>query len=375
MSQEMENINIDVDNLFDNHLFFRKENCIKENWKKQKKTKKIRIYDDFSKYYMKMVQQIHQIPDYSTFFHTYEKAEFLEFTKIEDSSSSFKKISLSPENQYILFTYKSLSKKTLPFYQHIYQSIQKGLCKPFLLLLLNSYQQLLKNQQQLFKTEKKLCFFHISSTNILFSQEENGGPFLKNFHACFSCKNPFFKVEHLFRIFSENILDNFSYQPFEVHLIYFLWKNNINTLSFYHLEEICRNYIKSISIFSLLNELERDKYSETCIHLFKNYINKDLNTIVEKIVSEYSFSWDNFASSILFFYIVENICRTWYFPSETFLQEWSRLLFKNIHGNPFKRETVDSTIEILEQLLEKNPSWLFVNTISPDKMQDLLRVL
>jgi hypothetical protein len=372
MSQEMDNTNIVVDNLIGNHLFFRK----KENLKsfKQKKTKKIRIYDDFSKYYIKMIQQIHQIPEYSTFFHTYEKAEFLEFTKIEDSSS-FKKISLSPENQYILFTYKFLSKKTIPFYQHIYQSIQQGLCKPFLLLLLNSYQQLLKNQQQLLKTEKKLCFFNISSTNILFSEEEERGPFLKNFHACFSCKKPFFKVEHLIRIFSENILENFSYQPFEIHLIYFLWKNNINTLSFSHLEEICRNYIKSISVFSLLNELERDNYSETCIHLFKNYINKDLTTIIEKIVLEYSFSWDNFALSILFFYIIKNICCTWYFPSETFLQGWSRLLLNNIHGNPLKRETVDSTIEIMEQLLEKNPSWLFVNTISQDKMNNLLRVL
>ena len=54
MSQEMDNTNISVDNLIDNHLFFRK----KENLKlfKQKKTKKIRIYDDFSKYYMNKKQ-------------------------------------------------------------------------------------------------------------------------------------------------------------------------------------------------------------------------------------------------------------------------------------------------------------------------------
>ena len=329
-----------------------------------------------------MTQQIHQIEDHSTSFYTYEKAEFLDLTKIENAS--FKKIALSSssssstsDNQYVLFTYKYISKYTLTFSQHIYQSLQHGLCKPFLMLLLNSYQQLLKNQQQLLKSEKKLCFFQISSTNILFSQEEKckGELFLKNFHACFSCEKPFFKVEHLLRIFSENTIDNFSYQPLEVHLIYFLWKNNINILSFSYLEEISRNYIKSMSIFSLLNELERDKYCETCIHSLKTFINKDLNTIVEKMVLEYSFSWDNFALSVLFFYIIENICRTWYFPNETFLQGWSKLLLKNIHGNPFKRETVDSTIEILEQLLEKNPSWLFVNTISSEKMQDLLRVL
>jgi hypothetical protein len=373
------NPNIHVENLCENHLFFRKkdkENCIKVNYKKEKKSKKICVYDDSCKYYIKITQQIHQIPNYKTYFYTYEKAEFLDLTKIEDST--FKKIALSNSsgNQYLLFTYKYLSKYTLTFSQKIHQSLHQGLCKPFLMLLLNSYKQLLKNVQQLLQSEKKLCFFQISSTNILFSQEEQGGvSFLKNFHACFSCKNSFFKVEHLLRIFSENTIDNFSYQPLEVHLIYFLWKNNINTLSFSHLEEISRNYIKSMSIFSLLNELERDTYIQTCIHSLKIYINKDLNTIVEKMVSEYSFSWDNFALSVLFFYIVENICRTWYFPSETFLQGWSKLLLKNIHGNPFKRETVDSTIEILEQLLEKNPSWLFVNTISSDKMQDLLRVL
>ena len=388
MSQEMENTNtntntntnfnpnIHVENLCENHLFFRKkENYRKVNYKKQKKTKKIRVYDDSCKYYIKMTQQIHQIAHHSKSFYTYEKAEFLDLTKIENAS--FKKIALTStsDNQYVLFTYKYLSKYTLSFSQHIHQSLRQGLCKPFLMLLLNSYQQLLKNQQQLLQTEKKLCFFQLSSTNILFSSEQGGVPFLKNFQACFSCKNTFFKVEHLLRIFSENTIDNFSYQPLEVHLIYFLWKNNINTLSFSHLEEISRNYIKSMSIFSLLNELERDTYSETCIYSLKIYINKDLNTIVEKMVSEYSFSWDNFALSVLFFYIVENICRTWYFPSETFLQGWSKLLLKNIHGNPFKRETVDSTIEILDQLLEKNPSWLFVNSISSDKMQDLLRVL
>lgn len=379
MSQEMENTNtilnpnIHVESLCENHLFFRKKD--KENYKKEKKSKKICVYDDSCKYYIKMTQQIHQIPNYKTYFYTYEKAEFLDLTKIEDTS--FKKIALSStsDNQYVLFTYKHLSKYTLTFSHQIHQSLHLGLCKPFLMLLLNSYQQLLKNVQQLLQSEKKLCFFQISSTNILFSPEEGDKLFLKNFQACFSCKNSFFKVEHLLRIFSENTIDNFSYQPLEVHLIYFLWKNNINTLSFSHLEEISRNYIKSMSIFSLLNELERDTYIQTCIHSLKMYINKDLNTILEKMVSEYSFSWDNFALSVLFFYIVENICRTWYFPSETFLQGWSKLLLKNIHGNPFKRETVDSTIEILEQLLEKNPSWLFVNTISSDKMQDLLRVL
>ena len=373
MSQEIENSNfnsnIKIENLLEYHLFFHKKDKKKI---KLKKNQKIGVFDESCKHYIKMTQQIHQIIGHTQSFHTYEKAEFLDLTKIEDIS--FKKISFSSENQYILFTYPYFSKNNLSFSQKIHQSLQQGLCKPFLLLLFQSYQQLLKHQQELLKTEKKLCFFQLSSTNIFFSQEEDY-PFLKNFHACFSRQTPFFKVEHILRIFSENKIDNFSYQPLEIHIIYFLWKNNINTLSYSHLEEISKNYIKSMSIFNLFNELERDKYSETCIFLFKTFINKDLKTIIEKMVADYSFSWDNFSLSILFFYIVENICRTWYFPCETFLQEWSRLLLKNIHPNPFKRETVENTIGKLELLFEKKPCWLFVNTISCENMQDLLRVL
>ena len=109
MSQEMENTNtntntntnfnpnIHVENLCENHLFFRKkENYRKVNYKKQKKTKKIRVYDDSCKYYIKMTQQIHQIAHHSKSFYTYEKAEFLDLTKIENAS--FKKIALSTKS-------------------------------------------------------------------------------------------------------------------------------------------------------------------------------------------------------------------------------------------------------------------------------------
>jgi hypothetical protein len=359
----MNNANINVDSI-PQHLFFRFNNLNREKYKTNKPQKKICLYDDACKHYMKINQNIRKINNYKNYYHVYEKSEFIDLAQIDESYIHKIKSPILTKQQYILLTYMDI--KIESFSHFLFKN---NSAKHFIFHLQNSYSFILKSLHELQK--KEICFFNICALNILFDYNTEI-PILQNFRSSF-LMNSDLNIKKFIPII-EN-LNNFSHQPLETHLIYFLWKNDCKSLSYFQLEEISMNYMKSMPIFSLFSDSEREKYRRSCIEFMKMYINKETNEIIDKILIEYSKTWDNFALSILYLYFLKNMIYVFQLQEDNFLNGWSTILLKNLDPDPIKRETLENTRILFEELFEQYPNWLFVTSISPGKMNDLIKVL
>jgi hypothetical protein len=156
-------------------------------------------------------------------------------------------------------------------------------------------------------------------------------------------------------------LQNFSLQPLEVHVLYFLWKNELSTLSYTQLEEICSQYVKSMPIFTLFSDSDREKYKDRCIETLKQYVNRPQKEIIEQLI-HFSPTWDNFALSVLYLYVVEKVIRRFSLKN-TFFNGWFFLLINELDPDPHKRGSIKQTMEHFEHLYEEYPCWSFVKSL------------
>jgi hypothetical protein len=372
-------IGIKVDNIppFFDPLFFSKQNKDKQ----KDKNKIIRLFDSSCKEYIKITQKIFKIPNANLFFHLYEKVEFIYTTEID--SDFITKISINNkdnknnknnENKYVLFTYLNCLEDE---YSVFLTSLKKTLnpclnhCS-FFSILIRSYYYLLDTLHNLSLIEKPICLLSLSSSTIFFTKDNI--PILFQLENAFSISFlnnvcPLFMDQIMYKITQ---LKNFSYQPIEVHLLYFLYKNKSPYLSISDLVEVINHYLLSMPFFSLFTEEEKEKYRESCVEAFKHLVSLDFLNIFFKILKESSFSWDNFALSMLYYTILEKINVV--FPSEEFVffREWTKLLLKNLNGNPLRREKVMNTRHSFDKLFQNYPNWLYIKQIDKGKM-DLLR--
>lgn len=353
-------IGINVNSL--SSLFFSKH--LKYLKQEKKKKKIIRTYDLSCKEYIRISQILSKIPNS---FYLYEKVEFIQPTEIQEDFIEKRKDLL--DNKYVLFTY-TLSENYISF-----QTFLKKLGSPslFFSTLMDTYSHLLNSLYRLSLMENKICLLSISSSNLFFRKDFNA-PFFTLEEAFFLPKTitPFFMEQTMNKIIK---LKNFSFQPMEIHLLYFLYKNQSSFLSISDLIEVIHYYIISMPFFSFFTKEEKEKYKDSCMESMKNLVSLNFSSIFILIMKEYSFTWDNFALSMFFFYILEKINNV--FPSQefAFFKEWSTLLLKNIGADPGKRETVENTKKVFEKLFINYPHWLFIQEIDQEKISLLFKTL
>lgn len=385
--KDMNNIiGIKVDNIpsFFDPLFFSKQEKDKINKDKDKdknKKKIIRLFDSSCKEYLKISQKILKIPNAILFFHLYEKAEFIHTTEIDPDFitkiSINNKNNLDYENKYVLLTYPNCLEDEYSIFLTGLKKTFNPCINPcsFFSILIQSYYHLLDALHKLSSIENPICLLSLSSSTILFTKDHI--PILFQLDNAFSISflnnvSPLFIDQIMYKITQ---LKNFSYQPIEIHLLYFLYQNKSPYLSISDLIEVINHYLLSMPFFSLFTEKEKEKYYESCIESFKHLVSLDFFTIFIKIVKESSFSWDNYALSMLYYTIVEKINNV--FPSEEFVffREWSKLLLKNLNENPLWREKVMNTRYSFDKLFEQFPHWLYIKEIDKGKMELLLSKL
>jgi hypothetical protein len=209
-----------------------------------------------------------------------------------------------------------------------------------------------------------VCFFSLSSTNIIFTQ--NYKPMLRNFNTSLlldKCSD----IAYFSQIIDK--IRDYTYKPIEIHVIFYLIKNNEESLSFSAIDTICDNFVKNMSVLSLFSKEYRGNYYRTSIDCLKKYINKPKLEIITQIVM-YSNTWDNYELSILYLHIFGNITRT-FLLKDTFINNLTNILSKNIGPDPSKRETLTKSIENLDKLFYEFTDWDYINTIPKEKMEKL----
>ena len=115
-------------------------------------------------------------------------------------------------------------------------------------------------------------------------------------------------------------------------------------------------------IFSLFSDSDRDKYKEKCVKTLKLYVNQSQKEIVEQLI-QFSPTWDNFALSVLYLYLLEKVIADFSLKN-TFFNGWFSLLINQLDPDPILRESIKQTMEQFEHLYEEYPNWTFVKSLT-----------
>jgi len=302
------------------------------------------IYDDSCKNVIRISQIIQKINKYQDYFWIPEKVENVELKTPHESKPN-------QYNSHVLLTYPENQVEEISFSAFL---LQNKSTRHFLFYLQDSYRILLQSLKKL--EDHHICYFGMESKKIVFRQSM---PILKDFHSSFHTHDAN-RTKKIMQIIE--LLNNFSYQPLEVHTLYYLVKNKSQTLSYSQIVEISAHYVKSMPIFSLFDELYRKKYEEKCVECLKKYVNQDQSYIVDELTSSFK-SWDQYALTVLYLHLVGKAINQ-YSLKNTFLNGWIKMLIKQLNPEPGERYDLENSMKKFEDLYETYPHWTFVKSIN-----------
>ena len=231
--------------------------------------------------------------------------------------------------------------------------------------IIESYEHLLNSFSKL--QENNICYFNFSLKNIVF--DINHKPILKSFDLSLIKEelNPSYLVKILDK------LTDFTYKPLEIHVIFYLIKNDETTLSYNSVELISRNFVDNMSILALFSKNYKETYFSNCVEFLKKYINQPRIHIIEDILN-YCDTWDNYSLSILYLHLFGNMTRA-FSLKDNFISKMTIMLTKNVCPDPSKREPIEKTKKNYELLYTQFTDWDFVKQITNEKIDILFDIL
>jgi hypothetical protein len=328
-----------------------------KNIKKDKKYRtKITNHSYLSVNEANICHKISKIPYYSNYFSILEDYELLNISQLNDDV--IKKLKNVNEIKYYLFKYND--KYSIKFSDFIYN--QKSV-KFLIINLINSISHILLGLDLLNKNN--ICFFNITPENISFLESYREKPVLTNFGFSLYLN----KLDYNYFSNILHKLEDFTYQPLEVNILFYFLNTNMITISYSFIEEFCEKFIKNLSILSLFSENYKKIYREECIETMKKYINKPKQYIIDDIL-ERNNKWDVYGVSLIYLQIFGYISRVFSLKC-TFVSKITLELSKNIHPDSNKRLTLNKTNEIINKLLNEQTDWSFVNNLDNNKLKQL----
>ena len=347
------NTNIEISNI-NKHFLLNPEKSNMDNNSKKYKTK---INDlCFSSINEANISDI--IQNISDYDNNYKIVEYYDFINIEEINDEFSRNRIkNNENKYLIFKYKK--ENYIPFCDFLFH-IETP--KQFIFNCIESFSHLLKSLIQLNKNN--ICFFNLSSSSISFHFDK---PIIQHFQLSL-------QVLKLNNNYIENIIQNlndYTNKPLEIHVLFYIIKNNLSSISYSFIEEICEVFVDNLNILHLFSENYKHSYKLACIESLKKYLNLSKNDIIQSILEENE-KWDIYSLSVIYLHIFGNFSRV-FSLKQTFFTKIMMELCKNIHPEPSKRSTLKKLQESFESLLCID--WSFVNKLSCDKMSLLLKEL
>ena len=329
-----------------------------QNKEKQSKNYRTKIvnYSHFSINEANICDKIKQIPYYSNYFTILDDYDALNISQLNENI--IEKLKNMDSSKYFLFKYSD--KNSIDFIDFLYgfTSIKK-----LIFDIINSFQYLLTGLHIL--NENNICFFDISPKNIVFLENFREKPVIKNFKLSLN-------IKHFNYLYFSNILnklDDFTYQPLEIHILYYFVKHDIKTISYGFIEEFCENYLENLNIMRLFSDTYKKNYKENCIETMRKYINLSKEQIIDDIL-ERKDKWNVYGISMMYLQIFGCISRIFSLKG-TFVSKITLELSKNLHPNSDKRMSLEKTLETFNKLLNEEENWSFVNKLDNLKLKQL----
>jgi len=303
---------------------------------------------------------IKKIKYYSNNYQIVEDYDFINISQLNDIY--IEKLKIDENNRYLIFTYKN--DRLINFNDFLLNLYNP---RVFILNTIESFSYILGSLIKL--THNNICFFNLSPQNIVFNLDCGEKPQLKDFQ--FSLQVSKLNINYITNIIEK--IDTFTHKPLEVHVLFYLIKNDISTVSYSFIEEICEVFNKNLTILNLFSEKIKNVYKEKCIESLKKYINKSKEEIIEQII-EQNDKWDVYSISMIYLHIFCNISRVFSLKEE-FITKLIGELYKNISPEPSYRNSLEILNENYNKLLSNERNWSFVNKIEPNKMIMLFEIL
>lgn len=345
-------INIDISTL--NKYFSQNEKKHYENNSNFRST--IVNYSIFLVNETNISYKISQIPYYSNFFTILQDYEPLNISELNDNI--IEKLKNINENQYYLVKY--YDRNSTNFIDYLYNSTS---IKKLIFDIINSFQHLLYGLHIL--NENNIVYFNISPNNIIFLNEFREKPILNNFK--FSLLLDKLKYNYFSHIL--NKIDDYTYLPLEIHILFYFIKHNMVTISYSFIEEFCEKFIENLNILRLFSENYKNAYRQQCIETMKKYINLPRNEIINDIF-ERNNKWDVYGISMLFLQLFACISRIFSLKG-TFISKITIELSKNLHPDSNKRMSLERTLHVFNKLLNEEKTWDYINRLNNNKLNEL----
>jgi len=324
---------------------------------KQQQTSNIRTkivnHSHFSINEANICHKISKIPYYSNFFSILDDYESLNISRLDENI--IEKLKNTEDIKYYLFKYSD--KNSTDFIDFLYNSTS---IKKLIFDIINAFQHLLYGLHLL--NENNVCFFDISPKNILFLQNYREKPVLSNFNFSLQIN----KLEYTYFSHILNKIDDFTYQPFEIHILFYFVKHNMVTISYGFIEEFCEDFVENLHILRLFSENYKKTYKEKCIETMRKYINLSRKQIIDDIF-ERNNKWDVYGISMIFLQLFGCISRVFSLKG-TFISKITLELSKNLHPDSEKRMSLEETLNIFNKYLNEETDWKFVNSLDNSKL-------
>ena len=352
------NINIEISNI-NKHLFSSEINDIQSENVNKYNTRLIN-YCFYSKNECNISNIVKKLPYYSNRFLVLEDYDFVDIGQLNEHFVD--KCNLTGDVRYLIFKYKNANMVT--FNDFLFNIVSPKL---FILNVIESFSHLLTSLIQL--NDNNICFFNLSPNNIGFDLDCGEKPVIRNFQTSLI-------VSKLDASYITNIIQktkDYAHKPLEVHILFYLIKNDISTISYSFIQTVCEVFIKNASFLTFFSEEVVSSYKESCVKSLMKYINKPTNDIILDII-ENSDKWDVYSLSVLYLHIFNSISHV-FSLQKGFITKISATLFKNTHPDPFKRQSLKQLAEYYDGLFAVETNWGFVNKLSLNKMPELFDLL
>ena len=198
------------------------------------------------------------IPYYSNNYSIIEDYDYINISQL--NGKYIDKITLMNNTKYLIFSYKN--EKYVTFNDFLFSLTNPKL---FIFNVIESFSYILKSLIKL--NENNICFFNLSPKNIFFNLDCGEKPILRNFKLSL-------QISNLNESYIRNIINNvedYTYKPLEVHVLFYLIKNDLNTISYSFIEEICQIYVKNLSVLNFFSEKYKEAYKNSSIEILKKY--------------------------------------------------------------------------------------------------------
>jgi hypothetical protein len=324
-----------------------------------KYNKKLISYDFFSINEINISNEIKKIPYYSRNYSIVETHDFVNISKL--SEDFIEKMDISKDIRYLIFNYKKGNFER--FNDYLLKFTDP---KIFILNTIETFSRILNYLIKL--NEHNICFFNLSPQNIIFDLGFGEVPKLHNFQLSF-------QIYSINEAYITNIIkheNDYVYKPLEVHVLFYLIHNDMVTMSYSFIEEICEVFVKNLTILDLFSLQFKETYKQMCVETIKKYINKSKSAIIYDILQSAN-KWDVYSLSVLYIHIFGNISRI-FSLKQTFINKITLELSKNIHPDPSKRTELKSLLEKLNILLNNEDNWSFLKNIEPNQIRKLFGI-